>query len=131
MARSKSSTPAVLDASTRVAVLHGPDPFLKDLHTQRLADYEVSNWYLCHHPQSHFLQDVVAARSQPGRRYALRGGQLTTHHTGGPSEHRLLTSGAELRAALEGTFGIAVPQGADVDAALDRVLPAPMAGHAG
>lgn len=25
-----------LDASTRVAVFHGPDPFLKDLHTQRL-----------------------------------------------------------------------------------------------
>jgi N-hydroxyarylamine O-acetyltransferase len=102
-----------------------------DLHTQRLADYEVSNWYLCHHPQSHFLQGVVAARTEPGRRHTLRAGQLTTHHRGGPSEHRLLASGAELRAALEGTFGIAVPHGADVDAALDRGLPAAMAGQAG
>ena len=102
-----------------------------DLQAQRLADYEVSNWYLCHHPRSHFLQGVVAARALPGRRYALRAGQLTTHHTGGPSEHRRLASGAELRAALEDTFGIAVPRGADVDAALDRLIPSSMAGQVG
>jgi N-hydroxyarylamine O-acetyltransferase len=102
-----------------------------DLHAQRLADYEVSNWYLCHHPRSHFLQAVVAARVQPGRRYALRAGQLTTYHIGKPSEDRLLASGAELRATLEDTFGIAVPRGPDVDAALDRLIPAAAAGQAG
>jgi DNA polymerase-3 subunit delta len=37
MARSKAPA-GTLDASTRVAVLHGPDPFLKDLHTQRLRE---------------------------------------------------------------------------------------------
>lgn len=36
MAKAKAG--AVLDAGTRIAVLHGPDPFLKDLHTQRLRE---------------------------------------------------------------------------------------------
>ncbi len=95
-----------------------------DLSAQRLADYEVSNWYLCHHPQSHFRRGIVAARALPGRRYALRGSQLTTHRTHGPSEHRQLASATELRQVLEDTFGIAVPAGSDVDTALDRLIPA-------
>jgi len=95
-----------------------------DLQAQRLADYEVTNWYLCHHPRSHFLQGVLAARAVPGRRYALRGGYLSRHDTAGPSEHRLLASGAELRSALEVTFGIAVPHGTDVDAALEQLTAA-------
>lgn len=37
MAKAKSST-ATLGPETRVAVFHGPDPFLKDLHTQRLRE---------------------------------------------------------------------------------------------
>lgn len=93
-----------------------------DLQAQRQADYEVSNWYLCNHPQSLFLRDVMAARAVRGRRYALRGGELTTHHTGGPSEQRLLTSVRELRATLEELFGIDVPRGADVDAALTQTI---------
>ena len=94
-----------------------------DLAAQRLADYEVSNWYLCHHPQSHFLQGIIAARSLPGRRHALRGTQLTTHHTNGPSEQRQLASAADLRGVLEQTFGIAVPTGPDVETALGRLMP--------
>jgi len=90
-----------------------------DLHPQRLADYEVSNWYLCNYPQSHFLHGLIAARTEPGRRYALRSNELSTHHTAGPSERRILSSGPELRTVLEETFRIAVPTGADVDAVLD------------
>lgn len=37
MAKGKASAGA-LGAETRVAVFHGPDPFLKDLHTQRLRE---------------------------------------------------------------------------------------------
>lgn len=90
-----------------------------DLQPQRLADYEVSNWYLSTHPQSHFLKGVLAARTEPGRRYALRSHEFSTHVTGGTSERRVLSSGRELRSVLEDTFRIAVPAGADVDAALD------------
>jgi DNA polymerase-3 subunit delta len=37
VAKAKGST-AALGPETRVAVFHGPDPFLKDLHTQRLRE---------------------------------------------------------------------------------------------
>ncbi len=95
-----------------------------DFQPQRLADYEVSNWYLCHHPASIFLRGVMAARSGPGVRYALYGSDLTTYISGGPVERRVLASGADVRATLVTTFGIDVPNGPEVDAALDR-LPAP------
>jgi N-hydroxyarylamine O-acetyltransferase len=90
-----------------------------DLQPQRLADYEVSNWYLCNWPQSHFLTGVFAARAVPGRRFALRGGELSTYAAGSPIDRRRLSSGAELRATLEETFGIAVPAGPAIDHALD------------
>jgi hypothetical protein len=57
-------------------------------------------------------------------RYALHGSDLTTYITGGPVERRVIASGADLRATLATTFGIHVPTGPDIDAALDR-LPAP------
>jgi N-hydroxyarylamine O-acetyltransferase len=94
-----------------------------DLQPQRLADYEVSNWYLCNHPASIFLAGVMAARSAPGVRYALHGCEMMTYRIGEPSERRVLGSGAELRATLQAIFGIDVPQGADVDAALNRLPP--------
>lgn len=97
-----------------------------DLQPQRLPDYEVSNWYLCNHPGSIFLAGVMAARSAPGVRYAMYGAEMTTYVTGGGSERRLLTSGADLRLVLESVFSIDVPEGADVDAALSR-LPVPAA----
>ena len=95
-----------------------------DLQPQRLADYEVANWYLCNYPASIFLQGVMAARSAPGVRYALHGSDLTTYISGGRVERRVIASGADLRATLAETFGIEVPNGPEVDAALDR-LPAP------
>jgi N-hydroxyarylamine O-acetyltransferase len=94
-----------------------------DLQAQRPADYDVSNWYLCNHPQSHFLAGIIAARSAPGRRYALRGAELTTYEPGGVVHRRALQSAGEIRETLEQTFGIAVPEGADVDAALARMAP--------
>lgn len=100
-----------------------------DLHPQRLADYEVSNWYLSNHPQSHFLGGVLAARVEPGRRYALRSREFTVHSAGAASERRALSSGSELRRILEETFRIAVPIGPDVDAAFDRLVGA-LAGRA-
>ena len=60
-----------------------------DLQPQRLADYEVSNWYLCNFPHSHFLGGIIAARTAPGRRYALRIAELTTHTVGERGWERL------------------------------------------
>jgi N-hydroxyarylamine O-acetyltransferase len=93
-----------------------------DLQPQALADYEMPNWYLCTHPESHFLAGVVAARVERDRRYALRNADLAVHFPNGVTERRRLTSGADIRQALETLFHIRVPIGPDVDAALDRAI---------
>ena len=92
-----------------------------DLQRQALEDYQVTNWYLANHPQSQFVVCLMAARVRPDRRYGLRNAELSTHHRDGLTERRTLSTAAEIRAALEELFGIAVPSGGDVDAAFARV----------
>ncbi len=93
-----------------------------DLQPQQLADYEVGSWYLTHHPDSHFLHGLIVARAEPGRRYALRNTGLSIHHTTGLSRHRTLWSVAALREALEEVFRISLPDAAELDGALERIL---------
>lgn len=95
-----------------------------DLTPHIIADYEVSNWYLCTNPKSHFLTTLIAARVQPGRRYALRNNEFAVHHASGETDRRVLVSARELRTTLEGIFAIDVPAGADVDAVFERVIAA-------
>ena len=92
------------------------------LYRQFLADYQMSNWYLCNHPDSFFLKDLMAARPMPDRRYSIRNNELTVHHLDGRTERYLMTSGAELRAALENLLGLSVPTGEQVDALLERLI---------
>jgi N-hydroxyarylamine O-acetyltransferase len=93
-----------------------------DLQEQVLPDYEVTNWYLSNHPESHFVRRLIAARTDAQRRYALLDNELATHHLGGETERRKLTSAAELRAALRETFRIAVPDNAEVDRKLAQLV---------
>jgi N-hydroxyarylamine O-acetyltransferase len=95
-----------------------------DLQPQLLPDYEVTNWYLSNHPQSHFVSGLLLARVAEDRRYGLLDNRLSIHHMSGESEQRILGSVAELRAALEDTFGLdlsRLPQ-AELDAALERLV---------
>jgi N-hydroxyarylamine O-acetyltransferase len=94
-----------------------------DLQEQFLADYEVTNWYLSNHPSSHFVTGLIAARPDRDRRHVLRGNELAVHHMNGGTERRLLKSTEELRAALEDTFRLSVPDGPEVWTALERVIP--------
>jgi N-hydroxyarylamine O-acetyltransferase len=93
-----------------------------DLTEQLLADYEVSNWYLCHHPQSHFRSGIMIARPEPDRRYALGGTRLAVHHLAGPSERRDLQSPAEVRKVLEETFRLDTSGLPDLETALGRLF---------
>lgn len=93
-----------------------------DLVEQFQADYEVTNWYLSNHPASQFVTGLIAARADRGCRYGLRGTELTVHAIDGPTERRTLTSGDALRAALEGTFRVTVPEGPELQAALERII---------
>lgn len=93
-----------------------------DVTEQYLADYEVSNWYLSHHPASQFLATPVAARPDTDRRYALNGPTLTVHHLGGPSERRVLQSPTEVCTVLEGHFRLDLSGLSDLDTALGRLF---------
>lgn len=98
-----------------------------DLTAQHVADYEVSSWYLAHHPASHFVTGLMAARPDDDRRHALggtaRGGvAYTVHHRGGPSERRELDSASQVRAVLEEHFRLDLTGLPDLDTALARLF---------
>lgn len=91
-----------------------------DLQPQVAADYDVINYYVGTNQASRFRVALIAARALPGRRCALLNKQLSLHHLEGPSERRLLGSVREVRAVLEETFGLAVPEGREPDSAIAR-----------
>jgi N-hydroxyarylamine O-acetyltransferase len=92
-----------------------------DLQPQVLADYEMPNWYLCNHPESHFLAGVVAARVERDCRYALRNTDFAVHVPGGVTERRTLTGGPDIRQTLEAVFHIQVPREPEVDELFERL----------
>ncbi len=96
-------------------------PFYRfTLEPQFPSDYEVSNWYLCHHPSSFFRELLLAARATPQCRYALRNNALAIHRKDG-TEKRTLEDGAALRACLDTDFGLNLPESTELDAVLGRL----------
>jgi arylamine N-acetyltransferase len=93
-----------------------------DLTPQLLPDYELTNWYLGHHPQSHFLSGITVARPEADRRYALGGTSLAVHHLGGPTERRTLETPAAIREVLEETFLLDTSGIPDLETALARLF---------
>jgi arylamine N-acetyltransferase len=93
-----------------------------DLTPQLQVDYEVSSWYLGHHPASHFLSGIMAARPDTDRRYALGGTSLAVHHLGGPTERTTLATPADIRRVLEERFLLDTSGLPDLETALARLF---------
>jgi len=91
-----------------------------DLQPQKLPDYEVWNWYLENHAASPFVNNLMAARVSPERRYALLNNKLSVHPLDGESAQTTLTSPGELRTTLERTFAIRLPDDPGLDVLLAR-----------
>ena len=100
------------------------------LEPQFPADYEVSNWYLCHHPSSFFREILIAARTKPEGRYALRNNSLTVHRKNG-TDKSTLTSVSALRSGLEVDLGLQLPESPELTAVLERLsrIPPPAPGN--
>lgn len=90
-----------------------------------LSDYEVTSWYLSNHPESHFVTGLMAARAGDGRRFALRGHELTIHHLDGDQERRSLPSPRTLMRSLEEDFLIDLSGLPELESALSRLYPPP------
>lgn len=88
------------------------------------ADYEVSNWYLCHHPSSFFRQMLIGARVTADGRYALRNNALAIHRNN-ITEKRTLADPAALRSSLENDFALKLPESPELAAILQRVSQTP------
>jgi N-hydroxyarylamine O-acetyltransferase len=86
------------------------------------ADYEMGNWFTSAHPESIFVNGLLGARCEPGRRYALRDNQLAVHRLGRPSERQALTSISEMRDVLTDLFKVRLDGLAGLDAALGRLI---------
>lgn len=75
-------------------------------------DRELANWYTSAHPQSHFLNRLVAARATPnGGRLAVLNHEFTRRRAEGSSDKRAIASADELLAILEEHFGLRFPPG--------------------
>lgn len=89
-----------------------------DLQAQHLIDYEVSSWHLEHHPESPFVNNLMAARVEPDRRYGLFNNRLSTHYLGGDTEQVTLPTAKDMRDVLERVLRIELPD----DRGLDGLL---------
>lgn len=92
-----------------------------DLQPQLLPDYELSNWYVATHPESHFTLVLMVALPGPHSRMALNNNQLTRYTADAPPQQRLLETPHELRSVLRETFGLTLAGTPDVDALLARL----------
>jgi N-hydroxyarylamine O-acetyltransferase len=88
------------------------------LEPQLLADYEMTSWYLCQHPDSIFRQSLVAARPDVEGRWTLRDTQLSLHRADGSIETTTLRSVDAFRDALATRFGLDVSPLDGLDARL-------------
>jgi N-hydroxyarylamine O-acetyltransferase len=99
--------------------------YVFDLQPQQYVDYLMANWFVSTHPASRFVQTLMVARPAGTRRQSLLDAELGRRELDGAVERRRLASVGELRLTLERVFGIDVPAGGRMDAALQRVVARP------
>ena len=87
-----------------------------------MADYEMANWFVSTHPRSRFVNELIAARPLPDRRFTLVNNAFAVHHLDGMTERRMLATALELRDVLEGPLGLNLPAVAELDVVLGRLI---------
>lgn len=90
---------------------------------QMAVDYEVANWFTSTHPNSLFVNHLIAARSGPVARYILFNNKFTVRNRDGTTERRTLNDVSKFGEVLARDFGIA-PIGADDIAAVAAIAKA-------
>jgi N-hydroxyarylamine O-acetyltransferase len=85
------------------------------------ADYEMGNWFTSAHPNSIFVNGLLGARAEPGRRYALGNNKLSIHKLNGETEKQVLKTVAEMRDVLADLFKVRLAGLDGLDAALARL----------
>jgi N-hydroxyarylamine O-acetyltransferase len=90
-----------------------------DLDPQYQADYVLSNHYVSTFPESVFVNNLLAARLAPGRRYGLFNYTLSVHDDREGTRKYELADVTELRRVLADEIGIRLPGDADANTGAD------------
>lgn len=93
-----------------------------DLQERWRSDYQIANWYLSHHPESHFVTNVIAALAAPGVRHSLLNNSYSRYLADGRRERRHLANADEVLEVLETVFAIRPPASAALRPRIQRVL---------
>jgi N-hydroxyarylamine O-acetyltransferase len=83
--------------------------YIFSLEPQYPADYEMGSWFTASHPQSLFVNNLVAERLTDAFRYNLTNHKLTERARDGTAMTHTLTSAAELAEVLDKLFDIESP----------------------
>jgi N-hydroxyarylamine O-acetyltransferase len=78
---------------------------------QSPRDYEVFNWFTSTHPQSRFVNNLIASRVDGGRRLNLFNNELTVREADGSSRRSWLADATAAHLALTGEFRIDIEAG--------------------
>lgn len=111
------------DPDWRVEVKVGEDwklLYIFDVAEKTFEDYQAMNDLVA--ADRYFHDNLIASRSEKGRRLALKNTRFTVTPVDGDSEIVMLQSVAELRDVLSGAFGINLPSTERLDAVLEMVL---------
>jgi N-hydroxyarylamine O-acetyltransferase len=85
------------------------------------AEYEICNWFAGTHPQSPYLNNLIAALPGPnGTRLTLFNARFNVRYASGQVERRTLRDEAEYRSVLRDEFGIMLSD-ADLRTALAHI----------
>ena len=81
----------------------------------------IGNWFTSSHPNSRFVTGLMAARSEPAKRYALSNSQLSIHSLNGKTDKRTLASAGEMRDVLTDLFKLRLSDLEGLDPVLARL----------
>jgi N-hydroxyarylamine O-acetyltransferase len=93
-----------------------------DLQEQNDIDFVVGNWFISTHPESPFLDQLIAARTGPGLRKTLNNTSFAIHRSGRASERIQLKDADSIIRVLHDDLGISVPQYVDFPERLNKIL---------
>lgn len=96
-----------------------------DFAKTHLVDYEMGNWLTSTHPQSMFVNGLLAARAEPGTCYTLRDNRPAVHTINGATRRQTSGSVGELRDALTDVFKLRLDQIDGLDPVLAQLAARP------
>ena len=100
------------------------DMYSFTLDVQHKPDYEMANWFVATHPESRFVNNLIAARVDTDGRHALLNQHYARHLLHKPSEKIELPSAAAVRAVLQERFLIETDNLPGLNARLDKLFTA-------